>query len=123
MKKTLSLFLLVVAIACGQSQKNIAVQSDSTTIANDSIRSEIFQLKDSSGNAINEWGYDIFMHDKLYVHQPNVPAVAGKHGFSNEEDARKVANLIISKVINHIMPPTVSVEELDSLNIGPYIGY
>jgi hypothetical protein len=63
------------------------------------------------------------MHDKLYVHQPSIPAVAGNHGFSSQEEAKKVADFVVSKIRNHVMPPTVSVEDLDSLNVGPYIGY
>jgi len=123
MIKTLFLSLAIFAIACGQPNKNPTSSADSAVASNDSIRSEVFQVKDSLGNLVNEWGYDIFMHDKLYVHQPSIPAVAGNHGFSSEEEAKKVAGFVVSKIRNHVMPPTVSVEDLDSLNVGPYIGY
>jgi hypothetical protein len=38
-------------------------------------------------------------------------------GFATREDAEKVANLMLYKVKNGIMPPTVSIEEMDSLKI------
>jgi hypothetical protein len=65
----------------------------------------------------NGWGYDIYLNGKLYVHQPNIPAVSGNNGFVSEEYAAKVAEFVIEKIRKHILPPTVSVFELDSLKV------
>ena len=53
----------------------------------------------------------------MMVHQPNIPAVMGNRGFSTEEDAAKTADLVMYKLKNNIMPPSVSVSELDSIGI------
>lgn len=63
------------------------------------------------------FGYDIYMDGKIYVHQPHIPAIAGNKGFSTEADARKTGDFVAHKIRNNIMPPSVSVEELDSLGI------
>ena len=63
------------------------------------------------------WGYDILRNGKLYVHQPNIPAVAGNAGFKTEVDAKKVAGLMKHKIEKNILPPTIDIKELDSLKI------
>lgn len=63
------------------------------------------------------WGYDIFVNEKLYIHQPAIPAIAGNKSFVSEDEAVEVANIMISKIKNNIMPPAVTVDELDSLGV------
>jgi Domain of unknown function (DUF4907) len=65
----------------------------------------------------NTWGYDIIKDSKVFIHQPNRPGMPGTAGFSNKRDARKVAQLVISKLEKGEMPPTVSMEELRTLNL------
>ena len=79
-------------------------------VNHDTITVETF--KGDSG-----WGYNIFVNGKLYIHQPNIPAVNGNNGFSKEEYAVKIAQLVIEKIKNHIFPPSVCVNELDSLQV------
>lgn len=71
----------------------------------------IFQNPDLS------YGYDIFRNGKKIVHQPNVPGIAGNAGFAQKDDAVKMANLVVFKVEKNIMPPTVTLKEIDSLKI------
>jgi hypothetical protein len=63
------------------------------------------------------WGYDIYIKEKLYVHQPNIPAVSGSTGFTKEEYAAKTAHQVMDKIRKHISPPTITVGELDSLKV------
>lgn len=63
------------------------------------------------------WGYDIFEGSKMVVHQPTIPAVQGMKGFKSEEDALKIADLVIRKLEQGMMPPTVSVEEMQELGV------
>ena len=63
------------------------------------------------------WGYQILNNDKLYINQPHIPAVAGIKGFSDENKAQITADFMIYKLNNGIFPPTISVEELDSLGV------
>ena len=67
--------------------------------------------------ANNSWGYDIYVDNKLMIHQPTVPAMPGNEGFKTKADAEKVAQLVISKIKNGEMPPSVSKEELQKLKV------
>ena len=63
------------------------------------------------------WGYDIYVDNKLFVHQPYIPAVTGLQGFKSESDAKKTGELILYKIKNQVIPPSISIHELDSLGI------
>lgn len=84
---------------------------DTTSHPNDSVKTEIKTFKGDNG-----WGYDIFIDSKIYIHQPNIPSVSGTNGFANEESAKRCGEFIAFKIRNHILPPSVTPEELDSLN-------
>jgi hypothetical protein len=72
------------------------------------ITSEIYQTE-------NGFGYKIFIDGGLYIDQPTIPAVAGNKSFESESDAQAVANLAIEKIKHGIIPPIISVEELNSI--------
>ncbi len=63
------------------------------------------------------FGYDIYVNGEKYIHQPNIPAVNGLHMFTSESDARKVAELMVQKMQNGMAHPTISIEELNALQI------
>lgn len=63
------------------------------------------------------WGYDVYLNDKLYIHQPHIPAIGGNQGFRNEATARKTAKFIEWKIRHNIIPPSITPEELDSLQV------
>ncbi len=58
------------------------------------------------------FGYDIEMNGKLLVHQPNVPIIAGHRGFATEQEAKNIAALVVLKIKNNEMPPTLTSVEL-----------
>jgi hypothetical protein len=62
------------------------------------------------------FGYDIFSDGKLLIHQPSIPGMSGNNGFKSRQSAEKVAQLIVKKVKNGEMPPTVDENELRKLN-------
>jgi hypothetical protein len=96
---TLFSLLLFILPACHQNQE-------------ESLYSiEVFQNTDGG------WGYDILKEEKKMIHQPHIPAVSGIQYFASEEEAQKVAGCMIEKLENNIMPPTVSLKELEELNI------
>ena len=66
---------------------------------------------------VGGYGYDIYIFDALYVHQPNVPAINGNRGFKTKEQAQQAGELVAYKIKNNIMPPSVSIQELDSLGV------
>ena len=67
--------------------------------------------------AQNSFGYNILTGNKKLVHQPSIPGLPGNRGFTRKEDAEKCAQLVVNKINNKIMPPTVTRQELDSLKI------
>ena len=73
-----------------------------------------YQLIASAGNT---YGYDILQNNHKLIHQPSKPGLPGNNGFARKADAVKVAVLVISKIKNNQMPPTVSKHEMDSLKI------
>lgn len=63
------------------------------------------------------WGYQILKDGKLMINQDHMPAVEGNKGFSSKEDAEKTANFMLEKIKKGIFPPTISIDELDSLGV------
>ena len=63
------------------------------------------------------WGYDIILNKQKYIHQDIIPSVPEHHGFKTEADAKKTADLVVSKIRRNIIPPSVTPQELDSLGV------
>ena len=63
------------------------------------------------------YGYDVFADGRLMIHQASVPALPGNEGFKTKEGAIKVALLVIDKIKQGEMPPTVSIDEMKKLNV------
>ena len=66
----------------------------------------------------NTYGYDIFSRGHILIHQATIPGRPGNSGFHRKSDARKIAVLVVAKVKNGIMPPTVTRHEMDSLKVS-----
>ncbi len=76
----------------------------------------LFML-DSTINSAG-YGYDILINGERYIHQTNIPAVSGNQFFVSMQEAKTTAMYVCYKIQNNIMPPTISVHELDSLGIS-----
>lgn len=63
------------------------------------------------------WGYDVFEGNKLLIHQPHIPVVQGLRGFKSESDAQKVADAVVMKLSQGIMPPSLSEDEMSKLGV------
>ena len=98
------LIITVILIACNQGKKN-------------------YKRSQTSNNAIITfdgqfgWGYEVLIKNKPYIRQETIPAISGNRGFSSKEKAEKAAQFVIYKIEKNIMPPTVTVAELDSLGV------
>jgi|YelNatPaOPRAMG01_1025707.scaffolds.fasta_scaffold49727_4 hypothetical protein len=79
--------------------------------AQDKITYRIIPLPDHS------FGYDIFVNGKHFIHQPHIPALPGKTGFSTKEKAGKVAAFVARKIRRHEIPPTVTVDDLKKMKV------
>lgn len=106
MKRIVLLIIFSTAftlIDCNHPAKKISVS--------ETYKARIYQTE------MDQFGYDIYKDSILMIHQPIVPGVQGNRGFSSKEDAQKVAELMIYKLDNGITPPSITSEELDSLNL------
>ena len=96
-------------------------QSNNISFVKRNLYHVILAIKDSvtfkTYKTIQGWGYDIFIKNKLYVHQPNIPAVSKNCGFSKKEFAARTAILVIEKIKRHVLLPSISTFELDSLKV------
>jgi hypothetical protein len=115
MKLFLFLTLNMALIACTQPAKNELVEGEKNK-ANTARVSEKYEVL----TTINEdqgFGYQILKDGKLMIDQKNIPAIQGARGFSSKADAEKTANYVLEKIKKGAFPPTISVEELDSLGV------
>ena len=51
----------------------------------------------------------------MMIHQPSAPGLPGNEGFKSKEKASKVAELVISKIKNGEMPPSITMDEMKKL--------
>jgi hypothetical protein len=63
------------------------------------------------------FGYDILLYGRPLVHQPNIPGLPGNEGFTTRERAKKVAKFVVRKIRNNEMPPTVTIDDLNKMNV------
>lgn len=107
--------VLMVLCACQQpekTKKEEAVITRDGTELTQRVNYEISTLLLSKG-----WGYQIRKNGKLILDQPTIPGRPGLNGFQSQEDAQKVAELVVSKLKAQVFPPTVNEDDLKNLNI------
>ncbi|HEY5773045.1 MAG TPA: DUF4907 domain-containing protein [Chitinophagaceae bacterium] len=96
-------------------------QSGSGEWANSPVRTKVSNDSDTSFNIVTSanhtYGYEVFIRNKIVISQLTIPCKSGIEGFINKLDAEKVARLVIKKLSQGIMPPTVNKQELTSLKI------
>lgn len=63
------------------------------------------------------WIYEIYVDEKLLIKQETIPAISGECYFENKGDAEKIGYLVLDKLKNGVVPPTVSFQEIMSSNI------
>ncbi len=108
-----TLFLLLTAChSTGQKTEDSSGAAKGSTTMNNT-ENDIYSFRTFMVGQY--WGYDIYKDNQLLIHQSNIPAMEGSRGFSSEQKAISVAHLTIQKLRKGIMPPTIRVEELDSL--------
>ena len=123
--KTIKIFLFAFLLFAAGTTNAQAINKIPSTYANSSLLLQAFFMHVSPGDTTyhiipsegNTYGYDIFINNKLLIHQPNIPGMGGNKGFVKKSDAEKVAKLVIAKLEKGMMPPAVEKKELDSLKI------
>lgn len=72
---------------------------------------EAKSIKTASG-----WGYTISYRDKILIKQSIIPVISETKSFSSEDDALKVAELVVKK-LNQNRSPSVTKNDLILLKI------
>lgn len=67
----------------------------------------------------NTFGYEIFVNGQKMISQKSIPCLQGNNGFAQKSQAEIVAKLVVKKIGNGEMPPTITTEELKKLKTIP----
>lgn len=112
MIRSLILSILLVVSGCTSRPTE---QNNSEEKENKTAISPMYQvvITENTGG----FGYQILKDGKLVIDQPTIPAIQGNQFFSTREKAQKTADYLVEKLNKGIFPPTLSVEELDSLGV------
>ena len=111
MKYWLAVFLFLSCNRFHNPAPNRAIDNNSD------IQVKIFRNDTISPVKTSGFGYNIYRNNSLYIHQPHIPSIPGNMGFTSYEKANKAAMLVVFKIKNNIIPPSVSERELDSLGV------
>ena len=104
------IFFIITLISCQRNDKQTHTAPNNTANKETNFSYKTFVTN-------NKWGYDIYLNNSLVIHQPSMPAIHGNEGFSTARHAKLVAELAIKKLKNGTFPPSISIEELDSLKV------
>ena len=123
MKKNLKILGIIVAIVLGillfiflkTKIANTEKTKEVNPYLNSKIESKTFENKEIGQKGT--WGYDVSIDGNVYVHQPTIPAIGGNKGFKTQQDAEKTAELVVNKIKNNVLPPSVNPTELKGLGI------
>jgi Domain of unknown function (DUF4907) len=113
-----SLFFLAAAIllACSCRQAHSPTENHAPAPAPGSADSaysiQVFKSPGREG-----FGYAISLNGTKIIQQPNIPAIQHNHSFSTAAEAGLVAGLVRQKLEAHIFLPTITLHELDSMQI------
>ena len=95
-----------------KSAKEIAIEKDKEQ----ELVAESLSLKITDSEHTG-FGFEILQGTNPLIIQPHIPAIQGIKGFETKEQASIIGNYMIYKINNGIMPPSISVKDLDSLKI------
>ena len=117
-----SLLLTVFIFAsCSQKKKTPPEPFKNTDFSSAAIKVAFYQtdvlVTRPDSMTDRGWGYDIYVNDSIFVKQPYIPSIAKKSSFITKDYATKTALLVVQKIRNKKIPPTISKHELDSLGV------
>ena len=113
MNRFVGICCLLVFLSCGDNKSSTPQKEQPVNNAESAPVFQVVVTKLSEQN----YGYQILKDGKMIIDQPTIPAIQGNRSFTSEEDALKTGEYLITKLKQGIFPPTLSVEELDSLSV------
>ena len=113
LNKTIHAFLFLATL-CFFACKETTRANNNTAKKDDKLPLELLAVQTAGGG----WGYEVYVDNKLYIKQDNIPAVQGFQRFKTKEDALKIGKLVIEKMKQGKKFPAVKIEELEKENIA-----
>lgn len=112
-------FLLVFTVfSCSEKKQKPEEKKDILTIKEKTVNEDVALVSYKiTKSETTGYGYAIMMDNRLFINQSTIPGQPGNKGFDTEAAADKVAKLVVYKIKNNQFPPSVTREELDSLNV------
>ncbi|MDR0792788.1 MAG: DUF4907 domain-containing protein [Chitinophagaceae bacterium] len=93
----------------------IALGSCHSGNKNDAHKGEVFVRYEIIPGKTGGFGYMLYANDTPFVKQDFIPAISGIHTFKTQEDAAKVAKLLIDKLHNqHVF----TIDSLEMVKLG-----
>ncbi|MDQ2721320.1 MAG: DUF4907 domain-containing protein [Bacteroidota bacterium] len=114
MKKRILIFLSFLALVTWSCNNNHSDSAGSTEVA--MAKQGMIPIDAVTFKTTNGWGYSILIDHKIFIRQASIPSIEGNNGFSSEEDAAKVAQLVIGKIKKHERPG-IKKAELEQMGI------
>lgn len=105
-----ALFIIAVLFFSAFTLCSCKKDKDETVVFKKKVLAAYFEIN-------NGWGFDIYVKGKKFIHQSHIPAITGMQPFFFKEDAILVGELMKLKIEKNIIPPTITLRELDSLQI------
>jgi hypothetical protein len=115
MKMLLLFTFLLATCSAGTETANVKSQAVKKPLAKKLAPARMIFTSHTVKLADHTFGYIINRNDVVFIKQNSVPGKSGKRGFVREADARRVSELIITKLVKGEFPPLVSDQEIDKI--------
>jgi hypothetical protein len=101
------------AMPVSSSQIGSEITKSKEAVIRDAIAAQFqyFIIKADSSS----YGYSIYANGCLFIRQNTIPAVAGTRGFADTATAAATARLVIQKIKQGEMPPSITIDELKKI--------
>ncbi len=119
MKIILSISIILISLASAAQSVNDSTFHELQRIKESNIKKaaeaqiRYFIIKADS----NRFGYGIYLNGELFIQQTIVPAMGGNKGFTDTATAGKTAQLVIQKLKEGEMPPTITIDDLKKIKV------
>jgi len=116
MKSLAFLVIGLLLFSCSEGKKEVVI--DYNTSKDSGANNESGFKVSIVEYGPDQYGYQILENGKLLIDQQHIPAVQGLIKFKSREEALRLGNHVKDLIEKGIMPPTVSINDLDSLYIS-----
>ena len=106
-----------LAVSCRQNHPIENMPANPIEKSNSTPEDTITNIEVKTFEVDGGWGYDIYLNGEKYIHQVNIPSVNGLYVFRSEADAYKVANIMVMKIRNHILPPSITQQDISNAGV------